>query len=70
MPFAHVQIVEGRDEEQKAELIRQISDAIRNSIGAPRDTVRVVIQEVPETHWGVGGRSLRELRRQVESARE
>jgi len=63
MPIATVQILEGRSDEQKARLIAAVSQAISESVGAPPDSVRVIVVEVPKTHWGVGGKTMKELGR-------
>jgi 4-oxalocrotonate tautomerase len=55
MPLIHVTLLEGRSVEAKASLIRQLTDATVEAIAAPRETVRVILQEVPPAHWGVGG---------------
>ena len=48
MPIMQVFLIEGRTEEQKARLIAALTDAAVESIGAPRETVRVMLQEMPE----------------------
>ena len=63
MPIANVQILEGRTDEQKAELIRRVTAAISESVGAPPEAVRVIVQEIPKTHWGIGGKTAKELGR-------
>ena len=55
MPLVEVTLIEGRPAEKKAALIRQVTDAVVSSIGAPVESVRVIIREVPPEHWGVGG---------------
>jgi 4-oxalocrotonate tautomerase len=55
MPLVQVTMIEGRSAEAKANLIRRVTDAIVETTQAPRDSVRVIIQEVPGSHWGVGG---------------
>lgn len=57
MPLAQLTIIEGRDDETKAELIANVTDAICETLNAPRESIRVLIQEIPEKHWGIGGRS-------------
>lgn len=57
MPIAYINIMEGRDDEQKEKLISAVTDAICDSLCAPRETVRVLIQEVPKSQWGIGGES-------------
>lgn len=55
MPVVQVNLVEGRSANAKAELIRAVTEAVVQSIGAPRQTVRVILNEVAPEHWGVGG---------------
>ena len=33
------------------------------SVGAPADAVRVIVQEIPKTQWGIGGKAAHELGR-------
>lgn len=55
MPLIDVTLIEGRTPEKKKALIKALTDAVEQSIGAPRDSVRVILREVPAAHWGVGG---------------
>jgi 4-oxalocrotonate tautomerase len=63
MPIIHVHLMEGRTDEQKARLIAALTDATIESVGAPRESVRVLLLEVPKTHFGIGGKTARELGR-------
>ncbi|MCO4861887.1 2-hydroxymuconate tautomerase family protein [Cupriavidus sp. WGlv3] len=63
MPIVQVFLIEGRTEEQKARLIRALTDAAVEAVGAPVETVRVMITEVPKTQFGIGGKTARELGR-------
>ncbi|AOY96750.1 4-oxalocrotonate tautomerase [Cupriavidus sp. USMAA2-4] len=63
MPIMQVFLIEGRTEEQKARLIAALTDAAVESIGAPRETVRVMLQEMPKEHFGIGGKTAKELGR-------
>jgi len=63
MPIMQVFLMEGRTDEQKMQLIRALTDAAVKSIGAPRESVRVMITEVPKTHFGAGGKTAVELGR-------
>lgn len=56
MPLAEITLIEGRPSDMKIALIEKVTDAIVASLGAPIDSVRVVIREVPASHWGVGGK--------------
>jgi 4-oxalocrotonate tautomerase len=55
MPIAHLEILEGRTEKQRAQLISEVTAAISRSIDAPKERVRVIITEIPKANWGIGG---------------
>ena len=55
MPFIDVTLIEGRSPEALKALITRLTDAAEESLGAPRQSIRVVLREVPATHWAVGG---------------
>lgn len=55
MPLVQVTMIEGRSPEQKTALHTALTDAVVAAVGAPRESVRVVIYEVPAGHWSVGG---------------
>jgi len=63
MPFAHIFMIEGRSEEQKAAVIEKVSQALVEATGAPIANVRVWIQEVPKENWGIAGVSAKSLGR-------
>ncbi|HET9621068.1 MAG TPA: 2-hydroxymuconate tautomerase [Kofleriaceae bacterium] len=55
MPVIEISLIEGRSKEQKRALMASVTDAVERSIGAPRETIRVILREVPAEHWAVGG---------------
>lgn len=55
MPIVDITLLEGRSPEKKLALIRKVTDAIVESIDAPRDSVRVILREVPPEHFAAGG---------------
>ncbi|MEX0730556.1 MAG: 2-hydroxymuconate tautomerase family protein [Aquisalimonadaceae bacterium] len=63
MPIANIQILEGRDDADKARLIEAVTDAICESLGSRREAVRVLVQEIPKTQWGIAGKTAKELGR-------
>lgn len=58
MPFVHVEIVEGRTPEQKAGLVKDITEAVVKNTGASKDRVHVIIQEMKKTDYALGGKLL------------
>ena len=63
MPFAQIYMLEGRTEEQKRAVIEKVTQALVEAVDAPVNTVRVLIQEVPKTTWGIAGVSAKDLGR-------
>ncbi len=61
MPIAHIHMIEGRDAEKKERLIAEVTDAICRSLDVKPESVRVLIQEVPKAHFGIGGASVKKL---------
>jgi 4-oxalocrotonate tautomerase len=58
-----VTLVEGRTPAQLRGLITALTDAVEGTIGAPRANVRVVLREVPATHWAAGDITIAEQRK-------
>ncbi|MYY06935.1 MULTISPECIES: 2-hydroxymuconate tautomerase [unclassified Streptomyces] len=64
MPLIEVTLVEGRSPQQLRALITSVTDAVETSVGAPRDSIRVIVREVPPTHWAAGDVTIEERRGQ------
>src|SRR3546814_14537648 len=52
-----VNLLEGRSPDDKERLIQALTDAAIISIGAPRESVRIILREMPSGHFAVGGQS-------------
>ena len=64
MPLAQIYMIQGRTDEQKKALIEKVTQAIMEAvIGSAGKTVRVIIQDIPKTQWGMGGKTIRDLGR-------
>ena len=63
MPFAQVFMIEGRTEDQKRAVIEKVSNALVEATGAPKESIRVWIQEMPKTNWGIAGKTAKDLGR-------
>lgn len=55
MPIVQVYILEGREKQKVAQMIRTVTAAITDSLQVKPDQVRVLVTEMPPSHWGVGG---------------
>ena len=62
MPIAQLYILEGRTDEQKERLIREVSEAKSRSIDSPIERVRVIITEMPKSHFGIAGEPASKVR--------
>lgn len=58
MPIIEVNLLEGRSSEAKERLIQALTDAAIEAIGAPRESVRVILRDMPAAHYAVGGQSV------------
>jgi 4-oxalocrotonate tautomerase len=54
MPFVEVTLTEGRTPEQLRGLITAVTQAVHESVAAPVENIRVVVREVPTTHFAAG----------------
>jgi len=61
MPIVQVNMLEGRTDEQKEKLIVKITEAMNEAIGAPVESVRVMINEMPKQHFGIAGQSVKKM---------
>ena len=55
MPIVNLQILEGRSNKQVKEVIQNMTDTISTTLDVPKERVRVLVTEIPKTHWGTGG---------------
>jgi 4-oxalocrotonate tautomerase family enzyme len=60
MPVIQCDIRQGRTEEQKQALAREITRVVHETIGAPVDYIYVLIREQPGHHHVKGGKPLPE----------
>lgn len=57
MPIIQIHMIEGRTDEQKEAVIREVTEAMVRAVDAPKESVRVLINEIPKQHFGIGGES-------------
>ena len=56
MPIVIIHMMEGRDDAKKARAIAAVTQALVESLEVKQETVRVILQEVPPSHWGIAGK--------------
>ncbi|MFC0232555.1 2-hydroxymuconate tautomerase [Vagococcus entomophilus] len=55
MPIVTVNLVEGRTQEQKNGLVKDVTEAIVKNTGAPAGNVHVIINDMKKGDYAVGG---------------
>ena len=66
MPYVNVRITkEGATQEQKAEVIRRMTQVLVDVLNKNPETTVVVIDEVEADNWGIGGITVTERRRKT-----
>jgi 4-oxalocrotonate tautomerase len=63
MPLIQISIMEGRPPEKITELISNVTDTVSETLGDPKQNVRVLVTEMPKTHWGIAGVPASEVRK-------
>jgi 4-oxalocrotonate tautomerase len=54
VPLVEVSLVEGRTQEQIRSLIHELHEAVIRALAAPPANVRILVRELPATHWAAG----------------
>lgn len=66
MPYVNIKITkEGANVEQKAQLIKGVTQLLVDTLGKNPATTVVVIDEIDTDNWGIGGESVTVRRRQA-----
>ena len=55
MAIVNITIIEGRDQETKSLLLKRMTEAVIETLDAKPGQVRVIINEVRDGAYGVGG---------------
>jgi 4-oxalocrotonate tautomerase len=55
MPILQIHLMEGRDEAKKARLVKQVTEAVVDSLGVPADSVRIILSDMAPRDYAIGG---------------
>jgi len=55
MPYVNIQITKGATKQQKAALVKDVTDSLVRILGKKPEYTHVVIQEIEEENWGFSG---------------
>lgn len=69
MPLVYINMMKGRPPEKVEAMITSVSEAIAASLDAPIETVRVMVNEMEEHQYGVGGKPMRIVRAERAAAK-
>ncbi|MGD9736259.1 MAG: 2-hydroxymuconate tautomerase [Solirubrobacterales bacterium] len=57
MPMLEVHLLAGRSDEELRTMVSKLTDAMVESVGAERETVQVIVDEVQLSHWAQAGQT-------------
>lgn len=55
MPIIQIDMLEGRDTDTRAAIVREVTDAFCRVTGNRPETVHVVLRDIPLDSWGSAG---------------
>jgi 4-oxalocrotonate tautomerase len=61
MPYVTVQMLEGRTDEQKRNLVKKVTEAVSETTGAPAEKIAVIIEEMKKENYGVAGKRMSDM---------
>jgi len=56
MPIIHIELVEGRTEEQKKNLMKKVTEAVCDAVNVTPDRVRIIVNTIKKSDYAVGGK--------------
>ena len=56
MPFIHIELFEGRTQEQKKELAQAITRETARVLACPEESVDIIYTDLKRENWATGGR--------------
>jgi 4-oxalocrotonate tautomerase len=62
MPIIDVSLVAGRSAAELRGLVTAVHEAVVTSLGVPGESVRVLVRELPPTHWAANDETIAERR--------
>ncbi len=58
MPLIRVEMFEGRTDDQKKAMCKEVTDAFLKTCGGTPESVTIIIDETKSEHWAVGGQRI------------
>lgn len=60
MPLIEITLAAGREPGQLRAVMSEVHQAVRAALDVPDERIRVIVREVPKTHWAAGDMTLQE----------
>jgi 4-oxalocrotonate tautomerase len=61
MPLIEVTLAEGRNPEQIRAMMHEVHEAVLRTVDTRPEYIRVIVREVPRSHWATGDLTLHEM---------
>jgi 4-oxalocrotonate tautomerase len=61
MPLVEVTLAQGRSDDQVRALIHEVHEAVLRTVNTRSEHIRVIVREVPRSHWATGDLTLSEM---------
>ncbi|MDW7673415.1 MAG: 2-hydroxymuconate tautomerase [Bacillota bacterium] len=55
MPIVTIDMIEGRTEEQKRNLVKEVTEAVVKTVNTKPENVTIVLRDLPKTNIGKAG---------------
>lgn len=64
MPNVEVTIAQGRSPDQIRAMMHEVHEAVLRTVDTKPEHIRVIVREVPRTHWATGDLTIAEMKEQ------
>jgi 4-oxalocrotonate tautomerase len=61
VPLIEVTLAEGRSPDQVRSMIHEVHEALLRTVDTKPEHIRVIVREVPRSHWATGDITLSEM---------
>jgi 4-oxalocrotonate tautomerase len=55
MPYVNIQITKSISRDQKAQLVKEVTDSLVRVLGKKPEHIHIIIQEIADEDWGFSG---------------
>ncbi|MGY3765264.1 2-hydroxymuconate tautomerase [Vagococcus vulneris] len=55
MPIVHIELLEGRTQDQKDAMVKDVTEAIVKNTGAQTENVHIIVSDMKKGNYAVGG---------------